>query len=211
MRPWLSCAASPSSPPPMIVSKLPSVLDTRGLTQGRIGLAQSLASYFGDEDAVPDGMCGCCTFCKTGQGVDFDPTADAKPDPVKLQAILHTIPDRDDPRLLARMAFGITSPRLTANKWSTSHELFGSMVDADFGALVEAFDAECKKSGYKKSDAPPSSTTAKKRTYSQAGYETTKSVKRNYSGGGYGSGTRGGSYGSGRGGRGGNKRARGKW
>ncbi|KZV77469.1 ATP-dependent DNA helicase [Peniophora sp. CONT] len=169
-------------------------------------LAQSLASYFGDEDAVPEGMCGRCTFCKTGQGVEFDPAAEAKPDPAKLQAILGLIPDRDDPRLLARMAFGITSPRLTANKWSMSHPLFGSMVDADFGALVEAFDAECKKAGYKKSDLPPAPTTAKKRTYSQAGYETTKSVsaKRTYSGGS--SSSRGG-YSS-RGGRGGYKRGR---
>lgn len=169
------------------------------------GLAQSLASYFGDEDAVPEGMCGRCTFCKTGQGVEFDPAAEAKPDPAKLQAILRAVPDRDDPRLLARMAFGITSPRLTANKWSTSHPLFGSMVDADFGALVEAFDAECKKAGYKKSDLPPPPTTTKKRTYSQAGYETTKSVKRSFSGGS-GSGSRGG-YSS-RGGRGGYKRGR---
>ena len=172
----------------------------------RTGLAQSLASYFGDEDAVPDGMCGRCTFCKTGQGVEFNAVAEAKPDPAKLRAILNAIPDRDDPRLLARMAFGITSPRLTANKWSTSHPLFGSMVDADFGALVEAFDAECKKAGYKKSDAPPPATAAKKRTYSQAGYETTQSAKRSFSGGsgsrgGYGSGSRGG-YSS-RGGRGG--------
>ena len=155
---------------------------------------------------MPDGMCGRCTFCKTGQGVEFDAVADAQPDPAKLRAILDTIPDRDDPRLLARMAFGITSPRLTANKWSTSHPLFGSMVDADFGALVEAFDAECKKAGYKKSDAPPPSTTAKKRTYSQAGYETTKSVKRSFSGG---SGSRGG-YSS-RGSRGGSSYRRGKW
>ena len=75
---------------------------------------------------------------------------------------------RDDPRLLARMAFGITSPRLTLNRWSTAHPLFGSMVNVDFNALVEVFDKECKKAGYVNADPPPPpAKTAQKRTYNQ--------------------------------------------
>src|SRR5258705_9381660 len=104
------------------------------------GLAQGLASYFGDEDVVSGGMCGMCSFCTSGAGIEFEPTVDATPDPAQIRAILNACPDRDDPRLLARMAFGITSPRLTANKLSTSHPLFGSMINADFKALVSAFD-----------------------------------------------------------------------
>lgn len=46
-------------------------------------------------------------------------------DPVQIQAILNDRPERDDPRLLVRLAFGITSPGLTVNKWSTSHPLSG--------------------------------------------------------------------------------------
>jgi hypothetical protein len=118
-------------------------------------------------------MCGRCTFCKTGAGISFQNPAQAKPDPRKLQAILNACPERDDPRLLARMAFGITSPRLTAGKWSTSHPLFGSMVDTDFGELVNAFDAECKELGYIRAASPASptkkkvATTTNKRAYSQ--------------------------------------------
>ncbi|KAL6309884.1 ATP-dependent DNA helicase [Sparassis latifolia] len=141
-------------------------------------LAHALASYFGDEDAVDGGMCGKCCFCTSGAGLEFNPLAEASPDPRQIQAILGACPERDDPRLLARMAFGITSPRLTAGRWSTSHPLFGSMVSVDFNALVAAFDAECKKAGYAKSAVK----TAVKRTYSQASYPARSN---------YGSSTRG--------------------
>ena len=78
------------------------------------------------------------------------------------------------------MAFGITSPRLTLNRWSTSHELFGSMVHVDFNALVEAFDAECKKAGYVNAEAPPPlAKTAQKRSFTQY-----SSTSRGSSGGG---------------------------
>ncbi|KAI0033425.1 ATP-dependent DNA helicase [Vararia minispora EC-137] len=130
------------------------------------GLAQSLAAYFGDSDAVPEGMCGMCTFCKTGSGASFTTTALGIPDPTKIQAILNACHERDDPRLLARMAFGITSPRLTAGKWSISHPLFGSMVDTDFNTLVTSFDIECKKAGYVSTMAQQP-VNAKKRAYIQ--------------------------------------------
>ena len=128
------------------------------------GLAHNLAKYFGDEDAVPGGMCQRCTFCTTGQSVAFEGVSPVAVDPVQIQAILDACPERDDPRLLARMAFGIASPRLTANKWSTSHPLFGSMITSDFNALVKAFDEECKRAGYQKST--DTYATTNKRTYS---------------------------------------------
>lgn len=131
-------------------------------------LAHNLAKHFGNEDAVPNDMCGSCTFCTTGQSVEFTLKSPTVVHPKQIQAVLDACPIRDDPRLLARMAFGVTSPRLTANKWSTSHTLFGSMVNVDFGHLVQAFDAECKKVGYQSLEvttATPSSS--KKRSQSQ--------------------------------------------
>ncbi|KAI1788772.1 ATP-dependent DNA helicase [Ganoderma leucocontextum] len=161
-------------------------------------LAQGLAVYFGDEDAVPGGMCGKCSFCLSGAGVEFSQIAQSIPDATRLKQILDACPERDDPRLLARMAFGITSPRLTYGKWSTAHPLFGSMVDVDFSALVAAFDVECKRAGYAKAEPVVPTRTAQKRTYSQ-----TKPTS-NYassSRGGYGRGGYGGSYKRGRRGR----------
>ncbi|KAF9229212.1 ATP-dependent DNA helicase [Gyrodon lividus] len=163
-------------------------------------MAHSLASHFGDEDAVPGGLCGTCTFCTTGNAVKFDPQAEVKPNPNKIKAILAACHERDDPRLLARMAFGITSPRLTANKWSTSHPLFGSMVDSDFNALAAAFDEECKKVNYISGAAPVTTTShsnERKRPLSQSSYTGT------YTNRGRGSSSSGGSSYS-------NKRGR-KW
>lgn len=135
-----------------------------------------MAKYFGDEDAVPDAMCNHCTFCTTGQSVDFEMPSSAAVNPVQIQAILHACPERDDPRLLARMAFGITSPRLTANKWSTSHPLFGSMVTSDFNALVRAFDEECKTAGYQGGvDTSATNKKALKRAYSSYSGSTSES------------------------------------
>lgn len=110
-----------------------------------------------------------CTFCKTGEAITFELKAKTSPDSNRIQAILNACPERDDPRLLARMAFGITSPRLTTGKWSTSNSSFGTMVDVEFNALVAAFDVECKKAGYIKADTAAIPTSAsKKRTVSQA-------------------------------------------
>ncbi|KAF7966257.1 hypothetical protein HWV62_23747 [Athelia sp. TMB] len=156
-----------------------------------LGLAQALAEYFGDADAVPGGLCGTCTFCTTGEALAFTPQAVTSADAGRLRAILNACPERDDPRLLARFAFGITSPRLTLGKWSTYHPLFGSMVDVDFDVLVEAFDKECKKAGYTRSEQAAAAPA--KRTYTS------------YSSG-EGSGRGGGSYK--RGGTRGHKRGR---
>ncbi|KAF8213122.1 ATP-dependent DNA helicase [Mycena galopus ATCC 62051] len=133
-------------------------------------IPRNLSKYFESEDTIPDDGCGICNFCITGQGAMFSPQFIVKVDKTQLAAILSACPERDDPRLLARMAFGITSPRLTALKCSSSHPLFGSMVNTDFNALVEAFDAECKKVGYRSATPPP--IAPQKRTYSQTKSQT---------------------------------------
>ena len=140
------------------------------------GLAQTLAAYFGDEDAVPEGMCKSCTFCLTGAGTTFDPKFNTIADPVKVRAVLAACPDRDDPRLLARLAFGISSPRLTMNKLG-KHAVFGSMVDTDFRVLLEVFIKACEAGGGQKAPPPPS-PPSKKRSYSQASGSRGTSAKR---------------------------------
>ncbi|KAF7320065.1 hypothetical protein MKEN_00790800 [Mycena kentingensis (nom. inval.)] len=143
-------------------------------------IARNLSVYFGSENTVPDEGCGTCTFCRQGQGVEFKVKASGAIDNAKLKAILAACAERDDPRLLARMAFGVTSPRLTALKCSTSHPLFGSMGESDFNELLKAFDAECAKVGYETTGvtAAPAKSTGTKRTYSQTGGGRGGSSKR---------------------------------
>jgi hypothetical protein len=93
--------------------------------------SRSLAQHFGDD--LPDGKreCGHCTWCLTHVAV-----VQKVPPPVQFnhsafRAILKTIPHRDDPRFLARVAFGITSPRVTKLKLSRN-PIFGSMADHKF-------------------------------------------------------------------------------
>lgn len=93
--------------------------------------SRALAQHFGDN--LPDGKteCGHCTWCMTKIAV-----VQQVPPPVKFnfpafKAVLEHIPDRDDARFLARIAFGITSPRGTKMKLS-KHPIFGSMADHSF-------------------------------------------------------------------------------
>jgi hypothetical protein len=101
------------------------------LITGNSCFSRALAQHFGDN--LPGGMteCGHCTFCLTKT-----PVVQQLPPPVKFnfpafKAVLSQIPDRDDARLLARVAFGITSPRVTKLKLS-KHPIFGSMADHSF-------------------------------------------------------------------------------
>ncbi|KAI0788503.1 P-loop containing nucleoside triphosphate hydrolase protein [Abortiporus biennis] len=80
-------------------------------------------------------------------------------------------PERDEPYLLAQLAFGIESTQLDARKWSKSHPLFGSMMDYDYDALVSEFTQKCEKAGYRPAaviqDAISSGTSStRKRSHS---------------------------------------------
>lgn len=55
---------------------------------------------------------------------------------------------RDDARLLAKVAFGIRSPRITALGLPNA-ENFGILSECDFNTLVNRFEEECKTVGYK--------------------------------------------------------------
>lgn len=96
-------------------------------------LSRKLARHFGDEQSVPEEGCGHCQFCLTKTPVPFARVGTRKGliDHAKVKAILAACKVRDDPRFLARIGFGISSPRVTTEKLG-KHEVFGSLSDCDF-------------------------------------------------------------------------------
>lgn len=95
--------------------------------------AVALASHFGD--AVAHGKCGKCQFCNTGRKVVMGKTEKSVKVPIdekKFRAVLEACTSRDDPRLLARIAFGISSPRVLAEKCGAKNPVFASMANCDF-------------------------------------------------------------------------------
>jgi len=107
--------------------------------------SRALAQHFGDDLASGQTECGHCTWCLTHQAVVQQIPSKAAFNKARFRAILSAVPDRDDPRLLAKIAFGIASPRITKLKLGRS-PLFGSMDDHDFESLLTAFTLECGKS-----------------------------------------------------------------
>ncbi|EME42656.1 hypothetical protein DOTSEDRAFT_133323 [Dothistroma septosporum NZE10] len=114
------------------------------LITGTSCFAQTLAAHFGD--SLPDGAkeCGHCTWCETRLSVPMVKSPQRPWDSKKFARILQACPDRDDPRYLARIAFGISSPRITAAKM-VNNPVFESMADQDFTTLLDAFTKACHK------------------------------------------------------------------
>lgn len=101
------------------------------LITGSSCFSQGLAKHFGDD--LPGGKqeCGHCTWCMTHK-----PIVQQAPPPVPFnwgafKQILNVVKERHDARLLARIAFGISSPRVTALKLGRD-PIFGSMEDHEF-------------------------------------------------------------------------------
>lgn len=98
-------------------------------------LSRELARHFADEGTVPKEGCGHCNFCLTKTQVRFlqarNRSRKGRIDERKIEAILAATTVRDDARFLARLAFGISSPRVTMEKLG-KHAVFGSMDDCDF-------------------------------------------------------------------------------
>ncbi|KAF2971610.1 hypothetical protein GQX73_g1998 [Xylaria multiplex] len=110
--------------------------------------ARALTKYFGME--LPNGKpkCGHCTYCLTGKPVRL-PSKPQRPVNMKgIYDILVACKVRDDPRFLARVAFGIKSPRVTALKLDNS-PVFGSMQDHEFESLLREFTKACESAGFK--------------------------------------------------------------
>ena len=113
------------------------------LITGRACFSHALAQHFGDDLPTGKKDCGHCTWCLTHQPVVQKIPPKGPFNNARFKAILNTVADRDDPRLLAKIAFGIASPRITKLKLGRS-PLFGSMDDHDFESLLRAFTQECK-------------------------------------------------------------------
>ena len=104
--------------------------------------SRALAAYFGETGSSAPEQCGHCTWCETQQQVVLPNEPPQPPDPVKVKKVLDKIDVRDDPRFLAKVAFGIKSPRGTALKvFSTG--VFESMNVCDFNELLEVFTKAC--------------------------------------------------------------------
>jgi hypothetical protein len=110
--------------------------------------SRALASYFGETgDNVPE-ECGHCTWCETHTQVHLPNEPPQPPNPAKVQKVLDKISVRDDPRFLAKVAFGIKSPRAGDLKAYTSG-VFEIMDVCSFPELLDMFTAACEKDGMK--------------------------------------------------------------
>ncbi|GAA5992274.1 hypothetical protein JCM10908_000400 [Rhodotorula pacifica] len=157
------------------VARLRSVAN---FVKGGSCYAHELARYFGDDASVPNGKCGMCSFCNTGQPIPFEPKFDAPFSDKQVRFVLAVCGVRDDPRMLARLAFGVTSPRITALGLS-KHDVFGCCDTADFNKLLERFDADCKECGYKNKAvlAPPKDTSKGKGSAAAGAKPSTAATK----------------------------------
>jgi uncharacterized Fe-S cluster protein YjdI/DNA-binding MarR family transcriptional regulator len=115
------------------------------LVIGKTCFASALATYFGMD--LPGGKqkCGHCTFCLTGKPVVLPSRPPEVVDTQKIKAVLQACSVRDDPRFLARVAFGIKSPRVNQLKLDKS-PVFMSLADHSFEALMREFTRACASS-----------------------------------------------------------------
>ena len=102
-------------------------------------LSRSLAAHFGDEDSIPASGCQNCTFCLTKTPVVFlgatKKLKKEKIDEGKIKAVLAATTARDDARFLARIAFGIQSPRVGIERLG-KNKVFGSCGGCDFEVCI---------------------------------------------------------------------------
>ncbi|ORY01114.1 P-loop containing nucleoside triphosphate hydrolase protein [Clohesyomyces aquaticus] len=118
-----------------------------GLVTEKQCFSRALAAYFGDGSDGLSEECGHCTWCETHVQVQLPNVKPAPPNPGSVDAIMKACPIRDDPRLLARIGFGITSPRIMALGLKKSG-VWESMNVCDFPTLVGAFATRCKVDPY---------------------------------------------------------------
>lgn len=108
------------------------------LITGEKCFAQALAQHFGM--TLPDDKekCGHCTWCEKGTAVEL-PLKEQRPlDMDGVRHVLEVCPVRDDPRFLARVAFGIMSPRVRELKMAQT-SAWESLVDQDFDASTHLY------------------------------------------------------------------------
>ncbi|RAL66313.1 hypothetical protein DID88_005983 [Monilinia fructigena] len=86
--------------------------------------------------------CGHCQWCLTHEPLRFETPPPIPFDQLAFDGILNMVSARDDPRLLAKLAFGISSPRITQMRLGRS-PVFGSMENHEFIVLLRAFEQVC--------------------------------------------------------------------
>jgi hypothetical protein len=84
----------------------------------------------------------------TKKALPFKAAGAAEMSDKQFKWILASCGVRDDARLLAKVAFGIRSPRITALNLPNA-DCFGILSECDFNILVKRFEEECAKVGYK--------------------------------------------------------------
>ncbi|KUJ17853.1 ATP-dependent DNA helicase-like protein recQ [Mollisia scopiformis] len=142
--------------------------------------SKSLAQHFGDDLLDGKTECGQCTWCTTRKAVE-----QRLPPPVPFNhsawnAVLDEIEGRDDPRLLAKVAFGIGSPKISYELKLSKHGVFGSMDDHNFLDLLRAAESACSnpKTSRPKPKLAPKTTTQTKSSSSKPAGKTSKSAGR---------------------------------
>ncbi|KAI1157717.1 hypothetical protein F5B18DRAFT_669001 [Nemania serpens] len=110
--------------------------------------AWALTRYFSMELPGGKSQCGHCTYCLTGKPAVLPPKPNPSVNSMVIRNILAACDVRDDPRLLARVAFGIKSPIIIALKLDKSF-LFRSLRDHGFESLLKEFTTACKEEGFK--------------------------------------------------------------
>lgn len=102
------------------------------LITGRSCYARDLAAHFEDMDSVPARGCGNCQWCLTKKRVALKGHNKRELNAKRIKAVLETCPDRSDPELLAKIAFGVMSPKIAKHGYGQSDKVFGSMADNNF-------------------------------------------------------------------------------
>ena len=110
------------------LNRLDSVIK---LLTDKVCFTRALAQHFGDTLPEKQQDCGHCTWCETKTALVMSKSPAKVLDQTLFDKVCAAAPQRDDPRYLARIAFGISSPRVTQEKMG-SHAVFGSMEDHDF-------------------------------------------------------------------------------
>ena len=105
--------------------------DVIALVTARSCISRGLAKYFGDNSEGLPSECGHCSWCETHTPVVVSPREIVSEERAAIGRVLDAVPERDDPRFLARIAFGIKSPRITALKYA-NQTFFGSLQQHDF-------------------------------------------------------------------------------
>lgn len=94
-------------------------------------ISAAIASHFGAQLSEGKVRCGRCSFCLDGKSAKTRSFDHEQVTVDKIKPLLDEIPDRDNPRFLARVAVGIHSPRVRKLGLHL-RPIFGSMAACRF-------------------------------------------------------------------------------